>query len=112
MSYELSSSDLQYMLRSNMGFAEYSFCEFYQLYLEILNRDRLINIEPLSKIKFRRKLQWYTSVDGSWLIKRGAGKKAVYYRRMISTCSLSFKELRKIVRGWINSIDEKIGRYK
>ena len=87
----ISSKDLQKLLKRSVGFREYSLNEFYDFYLDILNRDRFLQIEERSKDSIRRSLENWTRVENSWIAKRGVGKNAVYYRPFVGLMSL--KEL-------------------
>lgn len=101
----LSSKDLQTFLMNNMTFEEYSHNDIYQLYAEIMNRDGMIErYSMMSQESLDKRLVEWSNVYHGWIVKKGSGRKAIYYKRYIHRCSLSKSELRDRVINKLKSV--------
>lgn len=77
-----TSKEAQQTIRSNMTYKEYSLSELWMDYQKVMARDIMItDFVPMKYKWFRQRLGRWSRVDGSWLIKKGHGKEAVYYKR-------------------------------
>lgn len=89
---------LQYQLRSRMSKdGEYSLKEMKTFYHQIMNLDVFI-VEPYNADLFRRKISGWGIVHDGWLIKRGKGRDAVYYKRFTKRSNRSLKEVRRCIK--------------
>lgn len=101
----LSSRDLQRCLRDNMTSDEYTHNEMYRLYSEIMRRDGMIEIySTMSQGSFDKRITEWSGVYQGWIIKKGIGRDAIYYKRYIHRCGLSKQALRDRVNKLLRSI--------
>lgn len=87
----LSGKTTQEILIANMGYDEYELRDVYSIYSLIMNRDYFLKFKVMSEDSMRRRLQVWSSVDGSWLIKKGRGAETIYYKRCCKSSDMSKK---------------------
>lgn len=101
----LPTKDLQRCLRDNMTHEEYTHNDMYQIYSEILRRDGMIErYSTMSQESFDKRLTEWSGVYQGWIVKKGRGRDAIYYKRYIHRCGLSKQALRDRVISKLRSI--------
>ncbi len=105
----IPSKELQGFIRDNMFDVEYGANDMWMLYERIMRRDKIVDVYAImSQPSFTKRINEWSSVEGGWLIKKGIGEEALFYRRRFHRCNLSRPELRRRVmaryrrlRGWL-----------
>lgn len=94
---KLPSKELQQFMRDNMTSEEYDHNEMFTLYMGIMDREGLYDkYDTMTQVSLdRRMLEW------SWLIKKGEGRHAIYYKRW---CHRTDKSRPEILRNVINRL--------
>ena len=78
----METTALSYQIRKKMFHDQkYSHDCMYSLYLQVMEIDEFREEPKMIKGSLERKLRGWISLDGSWLIKEGLGKDAVYFKR-------------------------------
>ena len=91
----LPHPSLQFLMRENMTREKYQINQLWRVYEEIMRRDGIIeNYKPMTFVAFQRRMNEFSSVDCSWLIKDGHNKAALYYLRACHRNNLSLDELK------------------
>lgn len=109
MKTDMPHKELEQFMEDNMDrVKKYSVHEFYMLYKSILNRDGLIeNYSLMSETSFIKRIgEW--SKPGKWLIKKGRGKKAIYYKRVVHRSVISAADLKKRANEIINCVKRRL----
>ena len=78
----MEATALSYQIRKLMFHDQkYSHDGMYALYLQVMAIDEFIDEDEMLDESLYRLLRAWISLDGTWLIKEGTGKKAVYFKR-------------------------------
>ena len=70
---------LQTELQAAMGDGFYRINEFYALYVRVMSQSFDMKYPIITLKTFKNKVSAWSSAEGSWLIKNGLGKKALYH---------------------------------
>jgi len=73
-------SKLQTELMAAMGDGVYSITGFYALYLRVMSQSFDMKYPIITLKTFKNKVTMWSGAEGSWLIKSGRGKKALYHK--------------------------------
>jgi len=94
---KLPSKELQQFMRDNMTSEEYDHNQMFVLYSEIMDREGLYQkYSVMTQVSLdRRMLEW------KWLIKKGEGRHAIYYKRW---CHRTDKSRPQILKDVINKL--------
>lgn len=109
MKTDMPHKELGGFMNDNMDREKkYTIHEFYMLYKSILNRDGMIEkYSVMSETSFIKRLgEW--SKPGMWLIKKGRGKKAIYYKRVIHRSGISAADLKSRANDIINCVKGRL----
>lgn len=85
----LSRRLLQKLIRENMEYDEYGFNNLFAIYLKILDREDMLEYEPMASDSFKRLINEWSSVDSGWLIINREGIDPLYYKRCCHRNNLS-----------------------
>ena len=94
-------SALNYHLRNELIYdRDYSLDELYAYYHQIMNRDAFCELGTVKKDAFRKHVAAWASVHDGWLVKKGEGKTARYYKRYPDRFDIKLKIKEVMGRLW------------
>jgi len=99
---KLSRKHLQQFMRDNMTYDEYSFDQMFMLYKELLNRDGMLEYEPMSIGTLKRLINEWANAEDGWLIRSNNGIAPKYHKWRCHRNNLSRKGLRDIALCLLN----------
>ena len=77
---KMTAEKLQRELQASMLDGEYTIAELYTIYTLMMGMDFNLQFKAMEEKTFRNKLTEWSNADGSWLIKKGKGKSALYHK--------------------------------
>ena len=92
---------INYHLRNELSYdRDYSLDELYAYYHQIMNRDAFCELGTVKKDTLRKRLDEWCAVHDGWLVKRGEGKAARYYKRYPDRFDIKLKAKEVMGRLW------------
>ena len=91
----VSPEKLQRELKAIMRDGQYRVDEMYSLYLNMMRLDFDLQYQIMTPKTFSNKLTEWSNVEGSWLIKKGIGKGALYHKRCCQRSDITRQEWRQ-----------------
>ena len=88
----VSPEKLQRELKAKMLDGEYTIDELYRIYDSMMRIDFDLQYQTMTPKTFSNKLTEWSNAAGSWLIKKGVGKSALYHKRCCKRLKISRQE--------------------
>ena len=71
---------LQFELGAAMGDGRYSFDDFYKIYVRVMSQSFDMKYPIITEKTFSNKIIAWSNTEGSFLIREGRGKNAIYHK--------------------------------
>ena len=84
---------LQTELMAAMGDEKYNFDDFYKLYVRVMSQSFDLKYPIITAKTFGNKVITWSNTEGSWLIRRGIGKKAIYHKWVCHRSHMTRRQL-------------------
>lgn len=86
---------LQTELMAAMGDGIYSITGFYALYVRVMSQSFDMKYPIITLKTFKNKVTAWSGAEGSWLIKKGIGKRALYHVWVCHRSHMTRKQLQQ-----------------
>lgn len=90
----VSPEKLQRELKAKMLDGEHTMTELYSIYTSMMSIDFDMRYQIMEKKTFNNRLTEWSNVEGSWLVKKGVGKNALYHKWVCHRSHMTRKQFK------------------